>query len=48
MADAAGAIERLKARLIACGNEQAFGVDYNITLSAVIEMTSVKPIFARK
>jgi hypothetical protein len=44
--DAEGAIERLKARLVACGNEQEFGVDYNITFSAVIEMTSVKLTFA--
>ncbi|KAE9160886.1 hypothetical protein PF004_g31018 [Phytophthora fragariae] len=48
--DAEGAIERLKARLVACGNEQEFGVDYSVTFSAVIEMSSVKLIFvlARK
>ncbi|KAE9289670.1 hypothetical protein PF008_g25829 [Phytophthora fragariae] len=48
--DAEGAIERLKARLVACGNEQEFGVDYSVTFSAVIEMSSVKLVFvlARK
>ncbi|KAE9006602.1 hypothetical protein PF011_g11519 [Phytophthora fragariae] len=48
--DAECAIERLKARLVACGNEQEFGVDYSVTFSAVIEMSSVKLIFvlARK
>ncbi|GMF43967.1 unnamed protein product [Phytophthora fragariaefolia] len=44
--DAEGAIERMKARLVACGNEQEFGVDYSVTFSAVIEMISVKLIFA--
>eukprot|EP00644_Phytophthora_capsici_P005090 jgi/Phyca11/97315/e_gw1.1.531.1 len=44
--DAEGAIERLKARLVACGNEQKLGVDYSVTFSAVIEMTSVKLILA--
>ncbi|GMF39427.1 unnamed protein product [Phytophthora fragariaefolia] len=44
--DAEGAIERLKARLIACGNEQQFGVVYSVTFSLVIEMTSLKLIFA--
>lgn len=43
--DAEGLIERLKARLVACGNEQEFGVNYGITFAAVIEMTSVKMIF---
>ncbi|KAE8984374.1 hypothetical protein PF010_g5766 [Phytophthora fragariae] len=48
--DAEGAIERLKARLVACGDEQEFGVDYSVTVSAVIEMSRVKLIFvlARK
>ncbi|KAG3085882.1 hypothetical protein PI124_g18436 [Phytophthora idaei] len=40
--DAEGLIERLKARLVACENEQEFGVDYGITFAAVIEMSSVK------
>ncbi|POM68328.1 Integrase catalytic core protein [Phytophthora palmivora] len=48
--DAEGLIERLKARLVACGNEQTFGVNYSVTFAAVIDMTSVKVIFvlARK
>ncbi|GMF42843.1 unnamed protein product [Phytophthora fragariaefolia] len=46
--NAEGAIERRKARLVACGNEQGFWVDYSVTFSAVIEMTSVKLIFAAK
>ncbi|KAE9008429.1 hypothetical protein PR001_g15331 [Phytophthora rubi] len=43
--DAEGTIKRLKARLVACGNEQEFGVDYSVAFSAVIEMSSVKLIF---
>eukprot|EP00644_Phytophthora_capsici_P012595 jgi/Phyca11/112904/e_gw1.23.435.1 len=48
--DAEGAIERFKARLVACGNEQEFGVNYGLTFAAVIEMSSVKVILmlARK
>ncbi|POM67045.1 Pol Polyprotein [Phytophthora palmivora] len=42
--DAEGLIERLKARLVACGNEQEFGVNYSVTFAAVIDMTSVKLI----
>ncbi|KAE9006328.1 hypothetical protein PR002_g16512 [Phytophthora rubi] len=39
-----------RVRLVACDNEQEFGVDYSVTFSAVIEMSSVKRIFvlARK
>uniref|UniRef100_A0AAV1U951 Reverse transcriptase Ty1/copia-type domain-containing protein n=1 Tax=Peronospora matthiolae TaxID=2874970 RepID=A0AAV1U951_9STRA len=44
--DAEGGIERLKARLVACGNEQVFGVNYGVTFAAVIDMSSVKMIFA--
>ncbi|KAE9355142.1 hypothetical protein PF008_g4212 [Phytophthora fragariae] len=33
--DAEGLIERLKARLVACGNEQTFGVNYSVTFAAV-------------
>ncbi|KAG3233082.1 hypothetical protein PI124_g21839 [Phytophthora idaei] len=44
--DAEGAIERLKARLVACGNDQIFGVNYSVTFAAVIVMTSVKIILA--
>ncbi|OWZ01767.1 LOW QUALITY PROTEIN: Copia protein [Phytophthora megakarya] len=39
--DAEGIIKRLKARLIACGNEQEFGVNYGLTFAVVIDMTSV-------
>ncbi|POM64836.1 Integrase catalytic core protein [Phytophthora palmivora] len=48
--DAEGLIERLKGRLVACRNEQTFGVNYSVTFAAVIDMTSVKVIFvlARK
>ncbi|OWZ03325.1 Copia protein [Phytophthora megakarya] len=44
--DADGGVERLKARLVICGNEQQFGVDYSVTFSAVIDMCSVKLVFA--
>ncbi|GMG14877.1 unnamed protein product [Phytophthora fragariaefolia] len=44
--DAEGLIERLKARLVACGNEQEFGVNDHITFAAVIDLTSVKLILA--
>ena len=44
--DAEGGIERLKARLVACGNEQVLGENYGITFAAVIDMSSVKLIFA--
>lgn len=46
--DAEGLIERLKARLVACGNEQTFGVNYSVTFAAVIEMTSVKVILVAR
>eukprot|EP00644_Phytophthora_capsici_P017109 jgi/Phyca11/130666/e_gw1.96.61.1 len=48
--DADGAIERFKARLVACGNEQLYGIDYNLTFAAVIELSTVKVIlvFARR
>lgn len=48
--DAEGAIERLIAQLVACGNEQKFGVNYCITFPAVMDMGSVKIILclARK
>lgn len=48
--DAEGAIERLKARLVACGDEQEFGANYSITFTAVMNIGSVKIILclARK
>uniref|UniRef100_A0AAV1U042 Reverse transcriptase Ty1/copia-type domain-containing protein n=1 Tax=Peronospora matthiolae TaxID=2874970 RepID=A0AAV1U042_9STRA len=42
--DADGAIERFKARLVACGNEQVYGVDYGLTFAAVVELSTVKVI----
>lgn len=44
--DSSGAVERYKARLVACGNEQVLGVNYTLTFAAVLEMTSGKVIFA--
>lgn len=41
-----GTLERFKARIVACGNEQAYGVDYTTTFSAVMEMTTVKVVLA--
>ncbi|KAJ0391988.1 hypothetical protein ATCC90586_011495 [Pythium insidiosum] len=40
--DKDGNIERYKARLVACGNEQIVGVDYLMTFAAVLEMASGK------
>lgn len=34
--DADGAIKRFMARLVACGNEQAYGVDDGLTFAAVM------------
>ncbi|POM67581.1 Retrotransposon like protein [Phytophthora palmivora] len=50
MSDELSALEANNARLVACGNEQEFGVNYGITFAGVIEMTSVKQILvlARK
>uniref|UniRef100_A0AAV1SYC6 Reverse transcriptase Ty1/copia-type domain-containing protein n=1 Tax=Peronospora matthiolae TaxID=2874970 RepID=A0AAV1SYC6_9STRA len=42
--DANGGIERYKARLIVCGNEQVFGIDYNFTFAAVMNLATVKLI----
>lgn len=33
-----------KARLVACNNEQIFGVDYAVTFAAVMELCTVKTI----
>uniref|UniRef100_A0AAV1TE31 Polyprotein n=1 Tax=Peronospora matthiolae TaxID=2874970 RepID=A0AAV1TE31_9STRA len=41
-----GSIERFKARLVARGDEQVYGVDYTYTFSAVMEMISGKVILA--
>lgn len=48
--DAEGVIKRLKARLVECGNEQIFEINFSVTLAAVIDMSSVELILvlARK
>lgn len=35
--DAAGKIKRFKARLVSCGIEQDFGIDYCLTFAVVME-----------
>ena len=44
--DAEGDIERLEAILVACGIEKVFGVKYGGTFAAVIDMSSVKTVYA--
>uniref|UniRef100_A0AAV1UQN3 Integrase catalytic domain-containing protein n=1 Tax=Peronospora matthiolae TaxID=2874970 RepID=A0AAV1UQN3_9STRA len=44
--DAHGDLERYKARLVACGNEQVFRIDYQLTFAAVMDMSTVKVIIA--
>ena len=44
--DAHGDLARLKARLVACENEQVFGVDYQLTFAAVMDMSMVKILIA--
>ncbi|OWY93993.1 putative mitochondrial protein [Phytophthora megakarya] len=44
--DAHGDLERRKARVVACGNEQQLGVDYCVTFAAVIDMSGVKLLLA--
>ncbi|CAI5743628.1 unnamed protein product [Peronospora destructor] len=45
-ADANGNVERYKARMVACGNEQTFGEDYTLTFAAAMDMTTGKVILA--
>nr|CCA13862.1 retrotransposon 4 protein putative [Albugo laibachii Nc14] len=42
--DADGGIERFKARLVACGNEKLFGVDYGLTFASLMDLSTVKVI----
>ena len=42
--DANGNVERYKERLVACGNEHLFGVDYTLTFAAVMDLSTVKVI----
>ena len=44
--DAQGKIARLKARLVACGNEQVLKVDYSLTFAAVVDLSTLKIIMA--
>nr|CCA19740.1 hypothetical protein PITG_05283 [Albugo laibachii Nc14] len=39
-----GDVERYKARLVACGSEQLFSVDYTLTFTAVMKLSTVKGI----
>jgi hypothetical protein len=44
--DSDGAVERYKARLVARGDQQIEGVNYNDTFSPVMDMTTARIIFA--
>ncbi|POM71675.1 Hypothetical protein PHPALM_11725 [Phytophthora palmivora] len=44
--DGDGKIQRYKVRLVACGNEQVFGIDYLFTFAAVMELPSGKAVLA--
>ena len=44
--DGNGAVERYKVRLVAGGDEQVLGRDYNLTFFAVLDMMSGKVILA--
>ena len=41
-----GELEGYKARLVACGNEQVLGVDYNLTFAAVMDISTAKVVLA--
>jgi hypothetical protein len=44
--DANGKIERFKARLVACGNEQQYGVNYEDTFAPVLDLVTVLLVLA--
>lgn len=44
--DADEAIKRFKARLVACGNEQVYGVDNGLTFAAVMKLSMVMFVLA--
>jgi hypothetical protein len=44
--DANGKIERFKARLVACGNEQQYGVNYEDTFAPVLDLATVRLVLA--
>lgn len=41
-----GALKRFKVRLKACGNEQAYGVDYTLTFSSLMDLTAANVVVA--
>jgi hypothetical protein len=44
--DANGGIERFKARLVACGNEQQYGVNYEDTFAPVLDLATARLVLA--
>ena len=44
--DVQGKLEWLKEHLLACGSEQVLGVDYRLTLTAFMDISTVKVILA--